>query len=185
MKLFRTLWQVHKWLGLALGLLLVLTAATGLLLLVKKDFDWIQPPTQRGTSGPPERYRPIHEVYGAVFALGIPELRDEGDIARIDFRPDKGIHKVRSRHRDLEVQVDAITLETFGPEVRRSDWIERLHDGSLLGEWMHGYVMPLAAVALIALAITGYLIWWMPIARKRRQRRARARTPATGDRAAF
>ena len=183
MNLFRALWQVHKWLGIALGLLLVLTASTGLLLLVKKDYDWIQPPTQRGVGGTAEQYRPLHEVYGAVFAMGVPELQQESDIARIDFRPGKGIHKVRSKRGDVEVQVDAVTLKTFGPEVRRSDWIERLHDGSLVGDWMHGYVMPTAAVALVALSMTGYLIWLMPIAKKRRKRKERARseTGAAGN----
>ncbi|MEZ6037369.1 MAG: PepSY-associated TM helix domain-containing protein [Planctomycetota bacterium] len=168
---FRTVWLLHRWLGVAAGVLLGLCAITGGLLLLKKDFAALQPPIVRGVDGPPEQLRPLAEVYAAVFALGVPELQSEQDIDRIDFRPEKRVHKVISRHGDVEVQVCAITLRTSGPNVRRSDWLERLHDGSWAGEWMHGAVMPVVAVVLLFLAISGYVMWLVPKWKKRRRRR--------------
>jgi uncharacterized iron-regulated membrane protein len=165
---FRTLWLLHRWVGIAVGLLVMLTAASGLLLLVKKRFAWIQPPVAVGAAGTPEQLRPLADVYGAVFALGLPQLRSEADIARIDFRPDQRVHKVVSVHGDVEVQVCAVTLRTSGPAVRRSDWLERVHDGSWAGDWLHGIVMPFVALAVLFLAASGYVMWAWPKLRRRR-----------------
>jgi uncharacterized iron-regulated membrane protein len=171
---FRALWQVHKWLGIALGVVLLVSATTGLLLLRKKQNDWIQPPTQRGTTGPIEDVLPMHVILAAAFALGDARLDEEADVDRVDFRPGRRVFKIRSKHDDVEIQVDAITGEAFAPTVRYSDWIERLHDGSAFGAWTHGLVMPLAALAFVLLSLSGYGIWIWPILRKRRQRRLRA-----------
>ena len=174
MTTFRLLWQIHKWVGVSLGIILLLSASTGLLLLFKKDFEWIQPPTQRGTNGPAELIAPMHEIYAAVFALGLPQLRSEADIDRIDFRPAKRIFKVRARQDQIEVQVDAIAATARQPEVRRSDLIEQIHDGQFFGAWAHGLVMPIAGVGLVVLAITGYLLWIWPGLVRRRKRALQA-----------
>ncbi|HEX6813119.1 MAG TPA: PepSY-associated TM helix domain-containing protein [Planctomycetota bacterium] len=171
MTVFRTLWLVHRWLGVAAGLVLMLTAATGFLLLQKKSNDWLQPTVVRGASGPPEQLKPLIDVYNAVFALGLPEFRSEADIARVDFRPAQRVHKVVSEHGDLEVQVCGITLRTSGPKPRRSDWLERLHDGSFWCDAVHGWVMPAAALVLLYLASSGYVMWLWPKWQKWRRRR--------------
>lgn len=168
---FRTVWLLHRWFGIALGAVLLLVAGTGFLLLIKKDRAWLQPPVVRGAPGPVDSLQPLPAVYAAVFALGLPELRSEADIARIDFRPSQRVHKVISVHGDIEVQVCATTLATSGPAVRRSDFIERLHDGSALGDWMHGWVMPVVALGLLFLALSGYVMWGWPKWQKARRRR--------------
>ena len=175
MTTFRLFWEIHKWLGITLGLVLMASAVTGSFLLLKKKFHWIQPTVQRGTPGPPEKLAPIHEVYQAVFALGLPQFRSEDDVDRIDFRPDQRIHKVRSKHDNLEVQVDAISLAVLGGvNTRRSDWIETLHDGSWYGDWVHDYFMLCVASGLLLLPCTGYLVWLWPKLVKRRARKRRA-----------
>ncbi len=172
MRVFRTIWTLHRWLGITAGLVLMGTAVTGLLLLVKKDYDWIQPPAMACADGGVEELQPITAVYDAVFALGLPQLRSEADIARVDFRPAKRLHKVISRHDDLEVQVCAVTLKTSAPRVRRSDWIEALHDGSWFGGFTHDYVMPVVALLLLFLAGSGYVMWGVPAFKRWRRRRA-------------
>jgi uncharacterized iron-regulated membrane protein len=172
-RLFRALWTLHRWLGVAVGLVLVVTAVTGFLLLIKKDQPWLQPAVMRGADGPPEQLQALAAVYGAVFALQVPELRSEADIARIDFRPAERVHKVVSRRGDVEVQVCAITLRTSGPAVRRSDWLERVHDGSWFGDAFHAWVMPAVAIVLLLLALSGYVMWGWP--KWQRWRRGAAR----------
>ena len=148
MRVFRTIWLLHRWLGIAAGLILMMVSITGFLLLVKKDYDWIQPPTMECAEGSIDELQPLPKVYEAVFALGLPQFRSEADIARIDFRPRKRLHKVVSKHDDLEVQVCAITLKTSEPRERRSDWLESLHDGSWFGDFAHDRVMPVVALPL-------------------------------------
>lgn len=171
MRVFRTIWLLHRWLGVAVGVILMMVAVTGFLLLVKKDYAFLQPPVVRGVDGPPTALRPLHEVYDAVFALGLPQLASEADIERVDFRPDKRVHKVLSRHDHLEVQVCAITLRTSGPSVRRSDWLESLHDGSWFGGFAHDRLWPVCAFILLFLGGSGYVMWLWP-KWKRRGRRA-------------
>jgi uncharacterized iron-regulated membrane protein len=173
-RLFRALWTLHRWVGLAFGLALLLSAVTGCLLLVKKQHAWLQPPVVRGADGPPEALRPLAEVYAAAFAVGAPELRSEADIARIDFRPQDRVHKVISKRGDVEIQVCAVTLRASGPAVRRSDWIERLHDGSWFGDFAHDRLMPVVAAALAVLAVTGYVMWGWPVWQRRRRRQPSA-----------
>jgi len=172
MRGFRLLWLLHRWLGVSAGLIVLLSATTGFLLLLKKDFAWIQPPVVHGQQGPVERLQPLPAVYGAVFALGLPQFQSEADIARIDFRPAQRVHKVVSVHDYLEVQVCAITLATSGGKPRLSDWLEALHDGSWFGGFAHGAVMPFAALVLLYLATSGYVMWLWPKWVRRRQRRA-------------
>ena len=175
MRVFRLLWLLHRWLGVSAGLFLLLSATTGFLLLLKKDYAWIQPPVVAGQAGPADQLASLPAVYGAVFALGLPQFRSEADIARIDFRPAQRVHKVVSVHDHLEVQVCAITLRTSGPNERRSDWLETLHDGSFFGSFVHGAVMPVAGSILAFLATTGYVMWLWPKWVRRRTRIAAAR----------
>lgn len=177
MQWFRLLWRVHRWLGVAAGLILLLSACTGFLLLLKKDYAYLQPAVVRGEAGPIEALQPLPAVYAAVFALGLPQFRSEADIDRIDFRPKHRVHKVVSVHDHFEVQVCATTLRTSGPNARRSDWLEALHDGSFFGDFAHGFVMPAAALILVYLAGSGYVMWLWPKWQRRRQRRKRQQEP--------
>ena len=74
MKPFRLLWVIHKWLGIGLGLLLLLIASTGFLLLIKRESSWLVPPTASGTPGDVAAIPPMHAVLDAVFVLGLDEL---------------------------------------------------------------------------------------------------------------
>jgi len=174
MRWFRLLWLLHRWLGVTAGLVLLVSAGTGLLLLVKKEFAWIQPPVMAGEPGPVEQLQPLPAVIGAVLALDLPAFRDEADIARIDFRPAKHVHKVISVRDHIEVQVCAMTLRTSGPNERVSDWLEALHDGSWFGDTMHSTVMPIVAMILLYLASSGYVMWLWPKLRRRSKQRAAA-----------
>ena len=170
MRAFRLLWLLHRWIGVGVGVVLLVTAATGFLLLKKKDWEWIQPPVTVGEPGPASSLKPLQDVYAAVFALGLPEFRDEADVARIDFRPSQGVHKVTSKRGNLEVQVCATTLRTSEPRHRASDLLEQIHDGSWFGSAMHAFVSPAAALALLFLSLSGYWMWLWPKWQRRKSR---------------
>lgn len=175
MSSFKLFWNLHKWTGIVLALVLAVVATTGLLLILKKDFDALQPPTQRGTEGGVEELASLQDVLGAVFAQGHPELRSIDDVDRIDFRPGKRVHKVRSVRGFVEFQVDATTAEILsGPSYRASDLIESIHDGSFVAEWFHGWVMPATAIGLLFLIGSGLWLWVEPKLRRRRRNRRRA-----------
>ncbi len=169
MRAFRLLWSMHRWVGVSIGVAMLVTATTGFLLLKKKDWEWMQPPVTVGQPGPIATLKPLQDVYAAVFALGLPEFRVEADIARLDFRPLQGVHKLVSRHHQLEVQVCATTLRVSEPRRRMSDWIEQIHDGSWFGEIAHVAIAPIAAAGLLFLSLSGYFMWLWPKLRARQR----------------
>ncbi|UCG49244.1 MAG: PepSY domain-containing protein [Phycisphaerales bacterium] len=150
---------MHKWVGIVSALLLINVSVTGLLLLEKKKFAWLQPPTQTGAPGTAADFITIQDLLAAVTQLKHPDFPDLASIDRIDFRPGKRVFKVRSVHHHSEIQVDATDGRILSVATRRSDLIESLHDGSRVGPWMHGTLMPLAAVANFLLVITGLYLW--------------------------
>lgn len=162
--------RLHRWGALAATLPVGLVIATGLLLQIKKQSAWVQPPTSRGVGSSPEiGFETLLEI-----ARGVPEAGIEGwgDIDRIDVQPNRGIAKVRTFGR-WEVQIDTATGEVLHSAYRRSDLIETLHDGSFFGEWVKLGVFLPAGVVLALLWMTGVWLWWMPHGSRRRNRRQR------------
>lgn len=174
MKTFKFFWTTHKWTGIGLSLVFAMTAVTGFLLIVKKNFDWIQPPSQKGADGTLEDMRPLQEIIGAVLAQNHPDFQTLADIERIDIRPDKRIAKFRSQENWSEFQVDLMTGEVLsGRDIRRSDLIEQIHDGTFLGDWFHNWIMPVVAIALLFLVCSGLWLWLEPKVRKRKRKKRR------------
>lgn len=159
--------RLHRWGAIAVAAPLVLIISTGILLQLKKQSDWIQPPAQTGTPG---RLEISFEEILAAAESADAGITSWGDVDRLDVRPHRGIAKVRGTNR-WEVQVDTATGEVLQVAYRRSDLIESLHDGS----WFHDSVklwvfLPCAAVFL-GLWITGLYLFILPHWVRRRRRR--------------
>ena len=122
--------KYHRWGAIVAALPFLLVIVTGLLLQVKKEWSWIQPPTQRGQGQTPAIT--LDQVLKAARSSPEAGVRGWQDVDRVDVRPDRGVAKVRTRGR-WEVQVDLQTGEVLQTAYRRSDLIESLHDGS----WFH------------------------------------------------
>jgi len=165
--------RLHRWGAAAIAWPVALVIATGLLLQVKKQSAWVQPPTARGSAafGDGGVSALTFEEILAV-ARGVPEAGIDSwdDVDRLDVRPGRGIVKVRADSR-WEVQIDMATGEVLGSAYRRSDLIESLHDGSFFGDWAKLWVFLPAGIVLAALWITGIWLWWMPHAVRRRKRK--------------
>ncbi|MFH1842388.1 MAG: PepSY-associated TM helix domain-containing protein [bacterium] len=163
MRLPKIMRVTHKWTGVFLTVFLLNLAVTGFLLLQKKQYDWLQPDTQEGAAGGVEDFITSAELIEVVLQQGHPGFQTLADIDRIDFRPDKRIHKVRSRRSFAEIQVDAVTGQVLNVAERRSDLLENIHDGSFLAHWFHLWIMPLAALGLVFLCGSGLYLWLRPV----------------------
>lgn len=164
--------RLHRWGGIVTLVPLAIMAGTGVLLQLKKESAWIQPPTLQGSGDAPAVS--FERILDA--ARSVPEARIDGwrDVDRIDVRPDDGIAKVRGRSR-WEVQVDTSTGAVLGAAYRRSDLIESLHDGSFFGNWVKSGLFLPTGVVTLTLIVTGMWLWWMPhSARRRAARRHRS-----------
>lgn len=143
---------------------------SGLLLQMKKEWAWIQPPTQSGILAEPSLG--LDQILTAVQKLPEAEVREWVDVDRLDVRPNRGVVKVRCNN-GLEVQLDLSTGDVLQIAPRRSDLIESLHDGS----WFHPFAklaifLP-AGIIVFFLWLSGIYLWWLPGSVRRQKRKKR------------
>lgn len=159
---------VHKWVSIVISIPLLVVFITGILLLTKKEFAFIQPPTVKGESKVPSiSFDKVLDVASSVEGA---QITTWADIDRLDVRPSKGIIKVRSQN-SIEIQVDSKTGEVLQVAKRRSDFIESIHDGTFFQKNANLWLMlPVAIVALV-MSITGIIMFFIPyLSRKKRSR---------------
>ena len=159
--------KLHRWGALVSALPVLVVVLSGLLLQLKKDWAWVQPPTRSGTAEAPSQ--PFEAILAAAAAVPEAEVSSWEDIDRLDVRPDKGVVKVRCENR-WELQLDAATGEVLSSTLRRSDLIESIHDGSFFSQRAKLWVFLPAAVVLLGLWISGVYLWLLPHLVRRRRR---------------
>ena len=161
----RSLRRLHRWMGIPLIVFFLVIGVTSILLAWKKKAELL-PPTletkvQNGTWILPSEMQRIGEEE-------MKKLGKETTVDRIDIRPDKGTAKITFQTHFTEVQVDGYTGEVLSVGTRHSDWIEKVHDGSILdyytsrGEGARLTYSTLVSIGLILLAVSGFYMWYYP-----------------------
>lgn len=164
-KLLRTLRSLHLYAGLPLLIFVVISSVTGLALGWKKNFELLQPPTKRGSSTTLQDWRPLHDL--ATIAEGALATHLAGasgatpELDKMDVRVDRGVVKVIFTGY-WEVQVDGASGEVKSIARRHSDWIEQLHDGSIVSDPFKLFAMTALALGLLALGASGFWLWYGP-----------------------
>lgn len=156
---------LHRWVGVPLTVLVLLSSLTGVLLGWKKNSATLQPPTQAGASTDLGDWRSLAEVHDvAVSALAAHPGRPEGplEVDRFDARPADGIVKVIFTEGAWEVQVDPTSLRALSVARRHSDWIETVHDLSIVGDGVKLLSMNVLGIGLIVLSLSGLWLWYGP-----------------------
>ncbi len=178
MKLSKLNRQIHNWGSIIIAIPVSIVLLTGVLLLLKKDVDWIQPSTVRGAEkGLSLSFDEILEIASTVPEAGIQSW---SDVDRLDVRPGKGMIKVRAENR-WEVQIDANTGDVLQVAVRRSDVIESIHDGSFFSDFAKYWIFLPASVVLICLWITGMILFFQPYVAKSRNKKRREEKMRTSN----
>ncbi len=173
--------KIHHWGSLLIMLQMGLVIGAGVLLLLKKEIDWIQPATLNGAAPDAVPAQTFADLFAA--AQGAPELElaDWRNLERVDVKPGKGVVKFVAAN-NWEAQIDTATGEVLQVAYRRSDIIEALHDGSFFADWVKLYVFLPSGVILLILWGTGIYLFFLPhVARARRAARKRARRNAPPD----
>jgi hypothetical protein len=161
--LLRSYRMYHRYLGVALGVFLLISSVTGVLLGWKKDVDLLQPPTQKGSTTDLAQWIPLSEMAtAATAALDSAQRITANPIDRIEARPDKGIVKVLFADGYWEVQLDGSSGKVLSVARRHSDWIEHLHDGSIISDGFKLISMNVLGIGLLVLTLTGISLWLFP-----------------------
>jgi uncharacterized iron-regulated membrane protein len=153
-----------------------LVIGAGLLLILKKEIDWVQPPTMKGVARTDIPVKTVDELFRIAQGIEELELQDWSELSRADFKPDKGVVKFVAPN-NWEAQIDTATGEILQVKFRRSDIIEALHDGSFFADWVKLYIFFPSGVILLILWGTGIYLFILPHwknAKKRRKKSGKA-----------
>ncbi|NRA65896.1 MAG: PepSY domain-containing protein [Pseudobacteriovorax sp.] len=164
LKLSRLSRRFHYVAALWAFLPVLIIIVTGIILQVKKEVSWVQPPTAKG-----EAYAmdiTLDQVLSAAKLAEEANIKSWQDIDRLDVRPNKGVIKIRGKNR-WEVQVSSKDGAILHVAYRRSDLIESIHDGSFFHEWSRlGIFLP-AAILLLGLWVSGVCLFAIQLLNKR------------------
>ena len=158
--------------GAALFLLFFVISLSGLTLGWKKNSNgMILPKTQKGTTSHLEEWLPFSELH----KIAVTTLHDSVDknlsieLERIDARPEKGIVKFVFIDGYWGIQLDGATGKVLSIERRRHDFIENIHDGSILdyifktdGEILKLIYTSIMGTSLFLFTVTGFWMWYGP-----------------------
>jgi hypothetical protein len=151
--------------GIPLILFFLVIGVTSILLAWKKKVELL-PPTLETKVENGTWLRPSEIV--TIGEQEMVKLGEDSEVDRIDIRPDKGTAKVTFKKHFTEVQVDGYSGEVLSIATRHSDWIEKVHDGSIVDFYTTGdegaklTYSTLVSIGLILLACSGFYLWYYP-----------------------
>ena len=158
--------KIHIWSSILTLIPLLLFSGSGIFLLLKKEFTWIQPKTYKGVSKVPSIT--FDDILESSKSVDEGKIKNWKDIVRLDVRPSKGVVKVRNRN-GYEIQIDLKTAEVLHSQVRRSDTIEAIHDGSYFSNFVKYYIFLPSSVLIFIASFTGLYLFILPFMRRRRK----------------
>jgi len=180
-KLLRLFRKIQRTTGALLFVFFFIVATTGLLLGWKKHSDGlILPKSYQGTSTELKDWLPLDSLHQNACKILQDSISSDLslELERIDVRKDKGMVKFVFKDHFWGIQLDGVTGELLHIERRRSDFIENIHDGSILdyyfgisGEYAKLIYTTIMGSALLIFTITGFWLWYGP---KRMRRNSRS-----------
>ncbi len=169
-KVLRIFRKVHRTTGALLFIFFFFISVSGLILGWKKNSNgYILPKTQEGTTAILKDWLPIDSLH--TIALNTINNEVPGtsfEVDRIDIRKEKGSVKFLFVDSFYEIQLDGATGNVLSFGIRRSDFLENVHDGSLLDDYLgtNGYIKliytSVMGISLLIFTITGFWLWYGP-----------------------
>lgn len=183
-KILRVARKVHRTTGALLFVFFFFISISGLLLGWKKHSgDLLLPPTYTGSSSELSNWLPIDSL--RQHAIRILQDSVGQDLStkldRIDIRPDKGTVKFVFADHFWGLQLDGATGQLLNIDRRRSDFIEKVHDGSIMDYYLdtdYGQLKliysSIMGIALLIFTVTGFWLWYGPKRMRDRKKAAAA-----------
>lgn len=170
----RTRWyrKIHRWVASGLFVFFFFIAGTGLLLGWKKNSNgYLLADSHKGVSTNAKNWLSVDSLHSIAVKIYSDSTRsvNKPTVERIDIRPSKGMVKFVFSENYLAVQLDCTTGNMLHFERRRADFIEHLHDGTILdnlfrntnGFFKVSYTT-IMGVSLLLLTISGFWLWYNP-----------------------
>jgi uncharacterized iron-regulated membrane protein len=155
----RALFQVHLWIGVALGVYIVMISVTGSAIVFRRELNvWLVPRTVPSTAGA----RLTADELLAAAKRAYPE--HEVKTVREQRRPDRPVYISLERNgetseRLFDPYAGADMGHAYPPALRAVEWLVDLHDNLLAGSTGR-FVNGLAGILVTALFVSGAVVWW-------------------------
>ena len=161
--------KVHRAVSIVLVLFFAVIAGSGLLLGWKKNIDLLPKTTLGVAPNQPNQWLSIAALTNIATNYVADSLQKSAAITRIDIRPEKGTVKFVFKNHFSEIQVDCASGLILSVATRNSDFIEKIHDGSILDYWINedqsffklSYTS-LLGLGLLTLSVSGFWMWINP-----------------------
>lgn len=171
-KILRIARKIHRSTGALLFVFFFIVAVTGLLLGWKKNTGGlILAKSQQGTSTDLKKWLPLDSLHRNACQILHDSVSQHLslELERIDVRKDKGMVKFVFADHFWGLQIDGATGKLLKIEQRRADFIENIHDGSIIDKYA-GFdsgtfkllYTSIMGVALLVFTITGFWLWYGP-----------------------
>lgn len=151
----------HRRAALVAALPLLITITTGLLLLIRDDFNWIQPKALTGVSKLASPRVDHARLLSLLKARPEAAVKDWADVASVVFNPGRGIYQVRLKN-DYELQFDAANATLLHSQYRATNVLIELHQGSFFHPLVMKWVFLPTGLLLLSLWLSGVYLWLFP-----------------------
>ncbi|MEP0214687.1 MAG: PepSY-associated TM helix domain-containing protein [Cellulophaga sp.] len=162
-RLYRNL---HKTVAIILVAFILIISVTGALLAWKSEL-YLKPSTHKITTKN-NTLVPLKTIEENAIAY-IDSLQLSTIIDRIDYRPKKGIAKVRFDEHFTELQINCYTGKVVSVKQRTDTIIEKIHDGSIIDYFIKNdasifklLYSTILALGLIFISVSGIILWINP-----------------------
>ncbi|HAH57663.1 MAG: PepSY-associated TM helix domain-containing protein [Lentimicrobiaceae bacterium] len=171
-KWLRAFRKIHRITGLSLLVFLLIISGTGILLGWKKHSSGvILSKSYSGTTADLKKWLPLDSLHTSACNILRDSVSPEWstELDRIDIRKDKGMVKFIFKRHFTGIQLDGATGRLLHIEVRRSDFIEKMHDGSILDHYFNTgneliklIYTSIMGLSLLVFTLTGFWLWYGP-----------------------
>lgn len=150
----KTLKKIHRYLGVALSILLLLVSITGVMLVWKREYLWVTIPEAR-------ELRAEQSVLAQAASV-IESSHPEGEVMFARFYSEGlSVHKVYlTGRRYAWHDQNGNLIQVWKSNERFEDWLLDLHHRLLLGNTIGLNVVGLGGLLAIFLMLMGVVIWW-------------------------
>jgi hypothetical protein len=167
--------KIHRWVAVPLFVFMMLVGITGLLLGWKKQAQLL-PKTESTKAESNSQSIKLDSLQTIAKNYAKNRLKLSDEIDRIDIRPKKGIAKIVFTDHFTELQIDIKTGEILAINTRKSDFIEKIHDGSIVDYFVKNEndafkltYTTFTSCGLILLSFSGFWLWYNPIRIRKRK----------------
>jgi uncharacterized iron-regulated membrane protein len=164
--------RIHRDTTVFLFLFFFIISVSGVLLGWKKNSGgYLLPETRQGTSSDLSAWLPLDSLIKNAEQYLHDSISPDlsSDPERIDIRKDKGVIKLIYSDHFYEVQLDGVSGELLQIKKRRSDFIEKIHDGSIIDYYLNTgsnvfklIYTSLMGISLLLFTVTGFWLWYGP-----------------------